>query len=293
MDNNGAVIFSINFTVSENSTGAPSLYMTTLYASAINDACVATLSVDTCKIDAAVVEYPVVIQNTTVTLNRNELQDLAVVSTYISTGDLPTAAVGADAGPLAGLRSLFGIYLSTRATMDVNPSQGSYIYRNDGGNIIIAHLFYDSEPSSYNAYAFKNCALQWSSPTKYILDSIKDFMFRAALHEGNDTEVQTFPARRTSPALLFHSDHHYLGAALAIMLLALLAVLFLFWGWWELGRPVSLSPLETAKAFGAPMMQRTGRNSAVQGILGEIGEVRVRYDGRLVDDGSGVPLLEM
>jgi hypothetical protein len=62
------------------------------------------------------------------------------------------------------------------------------------------------------------------------------------------------------------------------MLLALLAVISLLWGWWELGRSVSLSPLETAKAFGAPMMQHVGRNSTVEEILKKTRGMKVKYD---------------
>jgi hypothetical protein len=272
--NDGSIIFAINSTMSKNSTGAPLLLLTTLYSSAVNDSCIATLSVDTCKIEAAVVEYPVTIQNSTVTLNYNGLQNMAVVSTYISAGDLPTAPKNAGAGPLAGLNNFYGYYLYANVTevFDTYINRSTY-----SGPSMIADLFFDPEASSYDSHTFARCGLMWSSPTEYVLNSMHDFMFRAALRAGNGTEVQTFMAQRTSQALLFHSEYRYLAAALAVMLLALLAVLILLWGWWELGRPVSLSPLETAKAFGAPMMQHVGRNSAV-GILKEMEGIGVKYD---------------
>jgi hypothetical protein len=284
--NDGSIVFAINSTMSENSTGVPFLLLTTLHSSAVNDSCVATLSVDTCKIEAGVVEYPVTIQNSTVTLNRDELQDMTVVSTYTSAGDLPTAPMGAGAGPLAGLNNFFGFYLYANVTevLDTYLKRSTY-----SGPSMIADLFFDPEASSYDNHTFATCGLKWSSPTEYVLDSMHDFMFRAALREGNGTETQTFTARRTSPALLFHSEYRYLAAALAVLLLALLAVLFLLWGWWELGRPVSLSPLELAMAFEAPMMQRACRSSVIEGILKEVGEMRVKYnDGGIVCDGRGI-----
>jgi hypothetical protein len=273
--NDGSVIFAINSTMSQNSTGAPLLLLTTLHSSAVNDSCVATLTVDTCEIEAAVVEYPVTIQNSTVTLNYNQLQDMAVVSTYISAGDLPTAPSGAGAGPLAGLNNFYGYYLYANVTEVFDTDLGRSTY---SGPSMIADLFFDPEASSYDSHTFATCGLKWSSPTEYVLDSMHDFMFRAALRAGNGTEVQTFVAKRTSTALLFHSERRYLAAALAVMLLALLAVLFLLWGWRELRKPVSLSPLETAKAFGAPMMQNVGRNSGVEEILEKMGGWEVKYD---------------
>jgi hypothetical protein len=82
-----------------------------------------------------------------------------------------------------------------------------------------------------------------------ILTSMHNFMFCATLHASNGTVVQTFTTRHTFPVLLFHSNHHYLTAAFTITLLALLIMFFLFWGWWEFGQCVTLSPVEIAKAF--------------------------------------------
>ncbi|KAI9767113.1 MAG: hypothetical protein M1840_005902 [Geoglossum simile] len=278
-NSDGSIIFAINSTMSTNSTGVPFLFLTTLYSSAVNDSCVATLTVDTCQIEAAVVEYPVTIQNSTVILNYGRLQDMPVTSTYISAGDLPTAPRGAGAGPLAGLNNFFGYYLYANVTEVFDPDLGRSTY---SGPSMIADLFFDPEASSYDNHTFAKCGLKWSSPTSYVLNSMHDFMFRAALRVGNGIEVQTFKAQRTSAALLFHSEPRYLASALAVMLLALLAVLSLLWGWWELGRLVSLSPLETAKAFGAPMMQSASQHSTIEGILKEIGETKFKYDERIL-----------
>jgi hypothetical protein len=87
------------------------------------------------------------------------------------------------------------------------------------------------------------------------------------------------------PALLFHSNHHYLAVVFAIMLLVLLVVFFLLWGWWELRQCVTLSPPETAKAFDVPMMRTIGRNSAVEGILKEIGGMEVKYNDEVMVNG--------
>jgi hypothetical protein len=49
-------------------------------------------------------------------------------------------------------------------------------------------------------------------------------------------------------------------------------------GWWSLKRTVTLSPLEIAKAFCAPVMERAREgNDTADGILESIGKVRVRY----------------
>jgi hypothetical protein len=70
------------------------------------------------------------------------------------------------------------------------------------------------------------------------------------------------------------------------MLVGFLAALSLLWGWWELGRTVSLSPLETANAFAAPMLEY-GRSHEVVGILKEVGATQVRDEGGRIMDSGG------
>lgn len=68
------------------------------------------------------------------------------------------------------------------------------------------------------------------------------------LDEGlssNSTVIGTL----ISPVEVFHSDMSFLAGAAAIELLAILAILVTFYGWWDLGRSATLSPLEIAKVL--------------------------------------------
>lgn len=259
--------------------------MTTLYSSAINDSCIATITIDTCQVDAAVVEYPITIRDTTITLNYDELDDMAVVSTYISAGDLPTAPENAGVGLLQGVNDFLGFYLFANVSLRVRstlPDQKpTYV-----GTSTIADMFFDSDLSNYSNYTNAKCNLKWFTPTKYALNSMHDFMFRSALGAGNGTEPQIFTVQHTNPGLVFHSEYRYLITALAVTLFALLSMLPLFWGRWNLGQPVTLSPLETAKAFGAPIMQLAGQNPTVEEILKTIRGIKVRYEREVTEDGS-------
>jgi len=271
-----AVLFAVNTTMSQNSTGAPFLLLTTLYSSAIDNNCIATLTVDTCKIEAAIVEYPVTIQNSTVTLNSDKLNSTRVRSTYTDRGDLPTGRRGSAAGVLRGLKH-FSSTFYTR-TWQLGPS--SY------NGYLMAKMFVQNDPSSYTNFTSKNCALKWSSPTDYVLDSMQDFMFRAALRAANGTDSQTFSVRHAKRILVFHSVYGYLAAASTITLFGTFFVLIRLQGRWSLGRTVSLSPLETANAISAPLMERVRYNNiTVDGILEDIGQTRVKcVDGVMVVD---------
>lgn len=87
----------------------------------------------------------------------------------------------------------------------------------------------------------------------------------------------------------------YLAAALIAILLALLALVNLLWGWWQLEQSVTLSPIETARAFGAPALQTSRANATINDILREIGENNFtanegRATGQTEDFGQKLPL---
>ena len=48
-------------------------------------------------------------------------------------------------------------------------------------------------------------------------------------------------------------------------------------GWWEIGRPTTLSPLETAKAFGAPLLAECNSNDKVRDLIKNVGDRNVQY----------------
>jgi hypothetical protein len=273
-ENVGSPLFVINTTLSTNSTGSPVLVLTSLYASAIDNSCMATITVDTCTIEAAIVEYPIVIRNTTVSLNKDKLRNMTIISKYASAGDFPTTAKGQGAGVLEGLNDFFGTYMAANATLLIDKSRGNTLYT--GG--LIEDLFFLTEAGNYNDRILPKCGLKWSRPTQYLLDSMHDFLFRASIHASRPGDVQNFAVQRTTLTLLFRSNYNYLAAALLPMLAALLAVIAQLAGWRRLGRRVSLSPLEIAAAFGAPIMHRA-QAAAAAGILARLGDRKVVYEG--------------
>ena len=75
-------------------------------------------------------------------------------------------------------------------------------------------------------------------------------------------------------------------------MLGVVAVLPLFIGWWELGRPVSFSPLEVAKAFDAPLLGAVdsigGKEGIAEQVRVEVGRVRYGVVDEVGGDGMGV-----
>lgn len=282
--NNGATVFMINTSIVESPMAVPSILLTVLYSSAVSEACIATITIDTCRVEAAVVEYPVVIQNTTVYLDQAKLlANMSILSTYSSPGDLHTAPAGAAAGPLNSLRNFIGGYLNATIFETVlngsSPLSSGVKAIYGGVGILVADMFFNAEASSYGNYSFKHCGLTWSSPTDFVLRSMHAFMFRAAMRVGNGSAdgQQVLGIARTTQALLFRSDYRFLGTALAVATAAIAASVALLWGFWDLEYEVTLSPIEVAKVFRAPLLGSVPWNLTAEEMVKRVGGEHVQY----------------
>lgn len=290
--NGGEFIFSINTTMLYNSDSkTPFLELLVLYSSAVDGDCMATLNMRNCSIETAIVEYPVVIENSTVALDRSRLDPPVVVEKLPSQGDNISATIGQGAGPLQGINGFIFDTLTTNVSLIVSDNNARHTGR------FIGDIFFQADESAYNQTILHTCGLQWRDPTLYVLDAMQDFLFRSSIssaRNSTDDVHQTFSVDRTANVLTFRSDYGYLAAALALMSLALGCVILQLWGWWQLRHcVVSLSPVEVANSFGAlaTTTQLNNRDSSphfpaenkdistVDDILHAVGKSTVRYDG--------------
>ncbi len=86
-------------------------------------------------------------------------------------------------------------------------------------------------------------------------------------------------------------DMRFLIAAVVVSAVGELLVLALYMGWWQLGRRVSLNPLETATALGAPLLADADSNADQSRIVAQVGTRRVRYTGTGAP--AGEPLMPL
>ena len=77
--------------------------------------------------------------------------------------------------------------------------------------------------------------------------------------------------------IVHKSQYAYLAIAMAIIILATLCVFIMLLGWWKLGRQVTLSPIEVAKAFVAPSLNDAKSNANIDGLLKAVAHRRLRY----------------
>src|SRR5438045_1641832 len=119
--------------------------------------------------------------------------------------------------------------------------------------------------------------MSWKDPTPDVLAGIREMVFRSAVSASNATDKQILAGTDTANRTFYTSDYRYLIAAMVVMVVDVCVIIPLFLGWWQLGRPVSLSPIEIAKAFRAPLLHGSECNGDVDMLLKEVGQRRARY----------------
>ncbi|KAF2854115.1 hypothetical protein T440DRAFT_514849 [Plenodomus tracheiphilus IPT5] len=107
-----------------------------------------------------------------------------------------------------------------------------------------------------------------------------DVSQRAAAGMSN----QTIQTSVTGIVEEYITNFAYVGGALAATLITVLLVIPVYWGFWQLGRKITLGPLEISNAFGAPIIAPE-RTKAFHGdfdqVLEDVGKRSVQY-GQLV-----------
>jgi hypothetical protein len=101
---------------------------------------------------------------------------------------------------------------------------------------------------------------------------------RAAYDAQTANWTQTVRFDGVDERVVFKTHWEFVAVGVAVTLLGWAAVLPLYYGWWRLGRNVTLSPLETAVAFDAPLLRgAVPSNASAEHIVHRVGGVKVRY----------------
>jgi len=141
--------------------------------------------------------------------------------------------------------------------------------------------------------ALINNTVYWTDPTDYILNQLRQIAFRLSIQAAKDdvkasNATQTVSYTGTSTKTIFTTNFSLVAVAASLNLLAVVAILPTYYGWWALKRKSSPSPLETARAFAAPLLRDAGANGGWREILEKVGERNVKYM-KVDDDIHGSP----
>lgn len=118
-----------------------------------------------------------------------------------------------------------------------------------------------------------------------VLGSMNSIMFAlctdmAGMDPSNDytPKYDGFNARIWMDTIHYKSNYWYMGGAIASTMICILCVLPSYWGFWQLGRKVTLGPFEIAAAFRAPNLNHPSAATApVDKLIEEVGDRRVQY----------------
>ncbi|KAA8649631.1 uncharacterized protein ATNIH1004_002302 [Aspergillus tanneri] len=136
------------------------------------------------------------------------------------------------------------------------------------------------------------CNDTWRDPTPAVISELQKLMFRTALSVPYNSshllyrsyawdqmieQIQTANGIKVQDMSVFQVDYGYMAAGAAVMGVCLVVVASTFYEWWKIGRPITMSPTEIAKAFNAPVLKGDGLNGDLDGLLPIVGDRRVRY----------------
>ncbi|OCK76978.1 hypothetical protein K432DRAFT_418896 [Lepidopterella palustris CBS 459.81] len=123
------------------------------------------------------------------------------------------------------------------------------------------------------------CNLTWRDPMPDILSTMQSFALRLSLAAAASTTnaSQKVPYTAHHYRNTYHTNGSVLAIATLVSLLGVLAVVPLYVGWWELGRTMTLSPVEVARAFGGNVLEGVDGNASAERVAAERGGQAVRY----------------
>jgi hypothetical protein len=316
-------LWNINFSSvwASNTKPYASINMNMLYvdshAGTGNGSCPGTLTRRQCEIRPAVVQYPVTVmtpskqellggnivthvkfyEKANYTLNApldmqqiDKLEVLEYVDLEEYFGNISTVG-----GLTYVLNNLYGssVNLTREQETDWNivtrGSQAQTTFFAENDQETFSRCYYDIDRPGMD------------DPAIEILRKINTLGFVAGLYwKGQPTTLvgarpaagmanQTTETSVTGIVEEYTTNYGYMAGAIVATFVTVFLVLPVYWGFWQLGRKVTLGPLEIANAFNAPVIAPTktkGHHGDFDEVLQEVGKRRVQY-GQLLDAPPG------
>lgn len=233
--------------------------------------CTGDLVLRNCTLIAATVRYPVVISSGSITLDPSStIWDDVVVGPYVN-GSYGEGAMDTD-----GRTTYGGLQWTLKGRFE---SSLLMYYEGPNGYEIIS---YGELASAYatNVTSIPECNVVFTDPMDDMLQGARELTFRAAVAaatQSNTSMLEYVTSNEVVTRNIYVSDYLYFGIATGLSMLSIIGVIATFNGFWLLGRSVSLSPIETAKAFNPPILSNHDSNATIRDLLEEVGKRSIRY----------------
>ncbi|CEI63377.1 hypothetical protein FVEN_g96 [Fusarium venenatum] len=262
MSRGGDYLFQINVTEYRgleiySSKNGSRLRFTTLWK-ATHD-CSGDLKIQTCDLTAGITKYPIAItEGANVKLQGTWHDDI-----FIEPRRMIPMGVG-KSNILGGFVTILSSVFTSYAFMKRTTTWGTELMTS--GLPATQYMSLNgSEPS---------CMDTWTNPMENIIEAAREISFRASMQYAaeNITNSQTTEFKRNTMQSVYETDYSKMAIALVVAMAGTLATLPLFWGFWDLGRHVSLNPFEVVIAFLGmpethPIMGKIDPNMNVGNIL--------------------------
>lgn len=235
-----------------------------LYSAGLNISIFSNYTLRTCLLQPSIIAYPVTLANQgSVSLNGNWSTD-QLIETVDYTGPINSDGHDGQQTTIGGFQYAGSAMFKSSAYDDM----GVFVY---GG--LLANTYFHGQEEG------------WSDPTDDILNAFRELSFRASLYAAADNELNQTESRSNQTVqytghtsrTIYSTQWSFMAAGLTVSVVAVLGVLPLFHGFWELGRDVSMSPLEIAKAFDAPLLANAGSNCEAREIARQAGNKQIVY----------------
>ncbi|ETN44487.1 uncharacterized protein HMPREF1541_10157 [Cyphellophora europaea CBS 101466] len=256
------------------STNAPSnLTIGTVYKPTLE--CSGALQVQNCSLHTATVRYKVVVDGNASTIALDPHTSI-FDDNVLESIDLPGRSV-------QGPTSMGGFWLALQnkyaSTTHVRFAGAVGYEIASTGNLATQYAVVNGTRSTNSNTAIgSSCDLYFRDPITELLAGARDLMFRLGVAAINSTmPSQSVMAESSEKRAVFRTNYAYLGGAVGITIVALLLAAALFKGYSTLGRPMTMSPVELAKAFDAPLLKGADSNAEMKALIELMGTRSVMY----------------
>ncbi|KAF2502266.1 hypothetical protein BU16DRAFT_611952 [Lophium mytilinum] len=303
------------FSVGYNASDDQSLTLSTTFKTEPN--CAGTIQTHICSLTQGTVAYPITITNNTISrqhlyenltnptssesFNTTDSLDPKFISKYwptIFSALFPPTAVNVS------IREDFAAQVYTKcatspsgawAEPSINASSCSGSTTPSFLQDLSTRYATPSLAASGNA-AGDLCNATFRDPMPDLVDTLQELAFRISLAMARANATVFLPGMSAAQvddarkgwlqsvayhgwesATVFHTNGTYVALGVIVSLLGVLATLPLYNQWWELGRKMSLNPLEVGRAFGAPVLEGLDGNAGAARVVAERGDAVVRY----------------
>jgi hypothetical protein len=272
-----------------------------------------------CRLRPALISYPIMVQTSRANGTTNGTRVGITESTYQQNGmdglhpgsynstlkqiegykvlnytDIYEDETATGSTQLGGIVAGLDMYLTGSATLELDDTATGFTLR----QLDHAARYLN------NSVRPDGCGYNYVDPLKGfakfgipgVLESINEIMFTLVAdfsldspvtvngNQMNSTIGSAYDSTQYSFSIHYHTNFTFMAGALVSTFICVLFVLPTYWGFWQLGRKLALSPLEIAAAFRSPLVD-SGKD--IDGILQEAGKTQVRFGHIVSGEAAG------